>query len=61
MAIGISALGAPIYDHSGKVIASISLSGLTHRYEGDRIQELTDILRTTASQLSREIGGGTHG
>jgi DNA-binding IclR family transcriptional regulator len=55
--IGISALGAPIYDHSGKVIASISLSGLTTRFEGERIEELAGILLATAEKLSQQIGG----
>ena len=55
--IGISALGAPIYDHAGKVIASISLSGLSNRFEDEHIDEFATILMATASRLSSQIGG----
>jgi len=55
--LGISALGAPIYAYDGKVVASISLSGLSNRFEGERLQSLAKTLTATAGRLSLSIGG----
>jgi DNA-binding IclR family transcriptional regulator len=38
--LGIAAVGAPVYDHTGRVVASISLSGLSTRYGPEHIAEL---------------------
>jgi DNA-binding IclR family transcriptional regulator len=53
---GIAAVGGPVYDHSGNVVASISLSGLSMRYEPQRISELADIVVSTAKRISRQLG-----
>ena len=54
--LGISAIGAPVYDHSGCVSASISLSGLSSRYGPERISELARLTITAARDLSRQLG-----
>ena len=53
---GIAAVGAPIYDHSGNAAASISLSGLSIRYETDRLSDLAKIVVATAKRISRQLG-----
>jgi DNA-binding IclR family transcriptional regulator len=53
---GIAAVGAPVYDHSGKVVAAISLSGLSSRYGPDHISDLAQIVTETADRFSRELG-----
>ena len=55
--LGISALGAPIYGYEDKVVASISLSGLSNRFEGEHLQLLVKILTAAARHLSLAIGG----
>ena len=54
--VGIAAVGAPVYNHTGCVVASISLSGLSNRYESDHITELANIVITTARRLSSQLG-----
>lgn len=53
---GIAAVGGPVYDHSGNVTASISLSGLSIGYQPDRISELARIVVETAGRISRQLG-----
>jgi IclR family acetate operon transcriptional repressor len=54
--VGIAAVGAPVRDHSGQVIASISVSGLAAAYTPSRISELADVVRAAAERLSRQMG-----
>jgi IclR family transcriptional regulator, KDG regulon repressor len=53
---GIAAVGGPVYNHSGNVVASISLSGLSIRYEPQRISELAEVVVSTAKRISRQLG-----
>ncbi len=54
--VGIGAVGAPVYDHSGKVIASISLSGLAGRYSPDQVNVISRVVVDTAARFSRQMG-----
>ena len=54
--VGIAAVGSPVCDYSGRVVASLSLSGLANRYEPAHISELAEIVITTAGRLSRQMG-----
>jgi DNA-binding IclR family transcriptional regulator len=53
---GIAAVGAPVYDYGGKVAASISLSGLSIRYDPVRINALAEMVIAAAKQISRQLG-----
>jgi DNA-binding IclR family transcriptional regulator len=53
---GIAAVGGPVYDHSGNVAASISLSGLSMGYNAQRISELAAVVVSTAKRISRQLG-----
>jgi DNA-binding IclR family transcriptional regulator len=53
---GIRAVGAPVRDHNGRVIAAISLSGLAARFEPERITALARILVTNTERISRQMG-----
>lgn len=57
---GIAAIGAPIFDHRGEVIASLSVSGLrdgvlSHPSHG---RSVTDLVLWGAAELSRYLGFG---
>ena len=54
--LGIAAIGAPIRDHSGQIIASISLSGLVTRFGPERIAGLTEIVMSSAARFSHQMG-----
>ena len=53
---GIRAVGAPVRNHTGLVVAAISLSGLSARFEQERIAELARILVANTQRLSRQMG-----
>jgi DNA-binding IclR family transcriptional regulator len=53
---GIAAVGAPIWDYSGKIIASISVSGLSSRLDKARLKLLAEAVKQTAQRISRHMG-----
>lgn len=46
----------PIYDHRGKVIASLAVSGLSSYYEGDNLTNIKRHAKQTAEDISEELG-----
>lgn len=54
--IGIAAVGAPVCDHTGDVVAAISVSGLAASYTPDRVGELAETVRAAARVLSGRLG-----
>jgi DNA-binding IclR family transcriptional regulator len=53
---GMNAIGMPVYDASGAVVAALSVAAITDRVSGDRIAELAGILQREAAVLSKAIG-----
>lgn len=53
---GVAAVGAPIWDYSGKIIASISVSGLSSRFDKARLKQLAEAVKQTAQRISRHLG-----
>ncbi|GAB3253255.1 IclR family transcriptional regulator [Arthrobacter pigmenti] len=55
---GIAAIGAPIFNHRGEVVASLSVSGLREGIlaEPDDGDSVTDLVRDGARALSRYLG-----
>ena len=54
--IGHRCIGAPIYDYKGDIIAAISASGPKNLIKDDRIQEVANIVKKAAMELSRSMG-----
>lgn len=54
--IGLRCLGAPIRDHSGKVIASISLAGPSQRLTRERLMACARGVIDTADTISARLG-----
>ena len=54
--IGIAAVGAPVCDHTGQVVAAISVSGLAASYTAERVSELADVVGSAARVLSARLG-----
>ena len=50
--LGVRCIAAPIFDFSGKVVASISISGPTSRIYGERQEEIKNILCKNAAEIS---------
>lgn len=53
---GISTCSAPIYNHTGKVIAALSVSGPSSRLPCERLLEIVPLARQAAHRLSMQLG-----
>jgi len=50
------AVGAPIFNHEGQVIAAISLGGLNTRLKAQRVNELAPRVKEAAARISYQLG-----
>lgn len=53
---GIRAIAAPIRNHTGDIIAAVSIPGPTNRMTDDRISQIIPELIDTAQKISRRMG-----
>jgi DNA-binding IclR family transcriptional regulator len=53
---GIRCVGAAVFDHTGHVVAGVSISTLTHELSVDDAQELGPLVAGTAHEVSRTLG-----
>jgi IclR family transcriptional regulator, KDG regulon repressor len=58
---GLRCIGAPIYDHSGHVVAALGIGGPVTRITPERVHELAELVMTAARGLSRRLGAGRSG
>ena len=53
---GIRCVGAPIFDHTGRVAAAISVSGPAFRLADARLQELANFVMEAGEAISKKLG-----
>ncbi len=53
---GLVVVAAPVYNHDGDVVGSISLGGTSLRFTPERIAEMGTLIRDTAGEISRKLG-----
>ena len=53
---GIRCVGAPILDHTGSVIAAISVSGPAYRLSDSRLQEISELVVGVSQSISGKLG-----
>jgi len=53
---GIRCIAVPIFDHSGNVIAAVSVSGPTIRMTDERLEQLQAHMRHIGQQISARLG-----
>jgi DNA-binding IclR family transcriptional regulator len=53
---GVAALGAPIFNASGRAVGAISVGGLVHQFEPPREHEIAEQLLAACDQISRRLG-----
>jgi IclR family acetate operon transcriptional repressor len=56
-ALGIRCVAAPVFDHTGEVIAAISISGPSARIVDNRIPPLGERVRAAGQSLTKAMGG----
>lgn len=54
--VGLNAVAAPIRDHSGTVVAALSVSGPAYRLPPDRVEEITPDVVAAGEEISRRMG-----
>lgn len=54
--LGIKCVAAPIKNTSGRVVASLSLSGPAQRFTPDAVQRLAEEVQASAGEISRFLG-----
>ncbi len=54
--IGNRCIAAPIYDYCGDIVAAISVSGSTHLIPNERIEEIAEVVKETALEISHGLG-----
>ncbi len=54
--IGMSCMGAPIFDHTGLPVGAISISGSAGELFGKKMNQLTSDLMRTATEISYKMG-----
>lgn len=52
----IRCVGAPVFDHLGTPIAALSIAGPMFRLSQRRIREVADLVKATATDVSRALG-----
>jgi DNA-binding IclR family transcriptional regulator len=52
----LTAIAAPICNHLGRVVATVSISGPTYRMEPDKIETFLEPLQATARKISTQLG-----
>jgi len=56
--VGIAALGAPIFDHTGQIRAALSISGVKPAILGGEVEKLKRLVVEGAAEVSRALGCG---
>lgn len=59
--MGICCVGAPVFDHSGRVVAGISLSTPASRFDLSRLGETGALVQSAAARISAALGWNGHG
>lgn len=54
--VGVRCIGAPVFDHNGELVASISLAGPTMRMTWERIEQLAEPVMAAAHEISVRLG-----
>lgn len=55
---GVRCVAVPIHDHTGQVVAAISMSTLINQVDDDGIIKFTEMLKKEAADMSHKLGYG---
>lgn len=53
---GAAGVGAPVRDHTGRVVAALTISGPEARFTAEKVAQFGDLVRDAARELSAELG-----
>jgi DNA-binding IclR family transcriptional regulator len=52
----MSCIGAPVYDNTGKAVASVSVSGMFGFIEKDKLEDIIIEVKKTGMEVSQRMG-----
>lgn len=52
----LRSVGSPIFDHTERCVAAVSLAGSSSRFTAKRLPEIIEDVKNTADQISRQLG-----
>ncbi len=55
-AIGIGCMAAPVFDHDGKCVAAVGITGSIQEYQGENKRPLISMLLRSAEAISQKVG-----
>lgn len=53
---GVSAVAAPIFNQYGQIVAALSISGPSFRYENENMEKFIQLIKTVVQNISRSLG-----
>lgn len=53
---GVSSVAAPIFNRHGKIVAALSISGPSFRYEGENIEKFIKLIQEATVNISQILG-----
>jgi len=53
---GVRCVGSPVFDHAGRAVAAVSISGPANRLEGRALQKAAQEVKTAARAISDRLG-----
>ncbi|WML39727.1 IclR family transcriptional regulator C-terminal domain-containing protein [Neobacillus sp. OS1-2] len=54
--LGTAAIGVPIFNHEGIVVAALSVGAIEARFSNERLPKIVEVLKDAGNKLSNEIG-----
>ncbi|SDI14061.1 IclR family transcriptional regulator [Alteribacillus bidgolensis] len=54
--LGVAALGAPVFDHNGNIVAAVSVSSTVHRISKESEKDISEHVIGAANEVSRRMG-----
>ena len=54
--IGLRCIGVPVFDHTGSVVAAVSVAGTTSQITGENVNDLAGRVMGAAGELSQVLG-----
>lgn len=54
--LNTAAVGVPIFNHEGTVVAAISVGAIEARFSNERLPKIVELLKNAGNKLSKELG-----
>jgi len=53
---GVTAVAAPIFNRGGQIVAALSISGPSFRYEGENMERFIHLIKEATANISQSLG-----